>query len=102
MREVDAAARRVIRDAGYAEYAIRGTGRGFGIEAHEFPYVRWDVENPMEEGMALSIEPGIYVPGVRRARDSDTVVVNRDGRETITDALRGADNLTLGRQEHGD
>ena len=97
MRDVDAAARRVIRGAGYAEYAIHRTGHGLGFEAHEAPYVRWDVEDPMEEGMVVSIEPGIYVPGVRGARHSDTVVVTRDGRETITDAPRGADDLTFGR-----
>lgn len=97
MRDVDAAARRVIRDAGYAEYAIHRTGHGLGIEAHEAPYVRWDVEDPMEVGMVVSIEPGIYVPGVRGARHSDTVVVTPDGHETITDAPRGADNLTFGR-----
>lgn len=47
--------------------------------------------------MVVSIERGIYVPGVRGARHSDTVVVTRDGREMITDASRGADNLTIGR-----
>ena len=97
MREVDAAARRVIRAAGYGEYAIHRTGHGLGIEAHEAPYVRWDVEDPLEEGMVVSIEPGIYVPGVRGARHSDTVVVTGDGHETITAAPRGADNLTFDR-----
>ena len=97
MREVDAAARRVIRAAGYGEYAIHRTGHGLGIEAHEAPYVRWDVDDPLEEGMVVSIEPGIYVPGVRGARHSDTVVVTGDGHETITEAPRGADNLTFGR-----
>ncbi len=97
MREVDAAARRVIRAAGYGEYAIHRTGHGLGIEAHEAPYVRWDAEDPLEAGMVVSIEPGIYVPGVRGARHSDTVVVTGDGHETITAAPRGADNLTFDR-----
>src|SRR3712207_7975366 len=85
MREVDAAARRVIRAAGYADYAIHRTGHGLGIEAHEAPYIRWDVDDPMEEGMVVSIEPGIYLPGLRGARHSDTVVVTHNGHETITD-----------------
>lgn len=97
MREVDAAARRVIQEAGYGEAAIHRTGHGLGIEAHEAPYVRWDVEDPMEVGMVVSIEPGIYVPGVRGARHSDTVVVTADGHETITEAPRGADNLVFDR-----
>ncbi len=97
MREVDAAARRVIQAAGYGEAAIHRTGHGLGIEAHEAPYVRWDVEDPMEVGMVVSIEPGIYVPGVRGARHSDTVVVTADGYETITEAPRGADKLVFDR-----
>ncbi len=97
MREVDAAARRVIQAAGYGEAAIHRTGHGLGIEAHEAPYVRWDVEDPMEVGMMVSIEPGIYVPGLRGARHSDTVVVTADGHETITKAPRGADNLVFNR-----
>lgn len=97
MREVDAAARRVIQAAGYGEHSIHRTGHGLGIEAHEAPYIRWDVEDPMEEGMVVSIEPGIYVPGLRGARHSDTVVVTADGHETITDAPIGADNLTFDR-----
>jgi Xaa-Pro dipeptidase len=47
--------------------------------------------------MVVSIEPGIYVPGLCGARHSDTVVVTLDGHETITDAPRGAANLTFDR-----
>jgi Xaa-Pro dipeptidase len=97
MRDVDTAARRVIQDAGYGEYSIHRTGHGLGIEAHEAPYVRWDVDDPMEAGMVVSIEPGIYVPGLRGARHSDTVVVTPDGHEVITDAPIGAANLTFDR-----
>lgn len=97
MREVDAASRRVIQAAGYGDYSIHRTGHGLGIEAHEAPYVRWDVEDPMEIGMVVSIEPGIYVPGLRGARHSDTVVVTAAGHETITDAPRGAENLIFAR-----
>ncbi len=97
MRDVDAAARKVIQDAGYGEYSIHRTGHGLGIEAHEAPYVRWDVDDPMEAGMVVSIEPGIYVPGLRGARHSDTVVVTPDGHEVITDAPIGAENLTFDR-----
>lgn len=97
MREVDAASRTVIQAAGYGEYSIHRTGHGLGIEAHEAPYVRWDVDEPMEVGMVVSIEPGIYIPGKRGARHSDTVVVTEDGYETITDAPRGAENLIFDR-----
>jgi Xaa-Pro dipeptidase len=97
MSEVDRAARAIIQSVGLADYAIHRTGHGLGIEAHEAPYIRWDVEDPLEVGMVVSIEPGIYVPGVRGARHSDTVVVTAGGHEVITDAPRGADNLILRR-----
>lgn len=93
MKEVDAAARTIIQKAGYGEYSIHRTGHGLGIEAHEAPYIRWDNDAPLEVGMVVSIEPGIYIPGVCGARHSDTVVVTEHGPETITDAPRGAENL---------
>jgi Xaa-Pro dipeptidase len=97
MREVDAAARRIIQAAGYGEYSIHRTGHGLGIEAHEAPYIRWDVDDPLEVGMVVSIEPGIYIPGVCGARHSDTVVITADGHETITEAPKGAENLIFDR-----
>jgi len=97
MREVDAAAREIIQKAGYGEYSIHRVGHGLGIEAHETPYIRWDNDAPLEVGMVVSIEPGIYIPGVCGARHSDTVVVTEHGPETITDAPRGVDNLVFDR-----
>lgn len=97
MSEVDSAARLIIQRAGYGAYSIHRTGHGLGIEAHEPPYIRWDNVAPLEVGMVVSIEPGIYIPGVCGARHSDTVVVTASGPETITDAPRGAANLTFHR-----
>jgi Xaa-Pro dipeptidase len=97
MKEVDAAARSIIQRAGYGDYSIHRTGHGLGVEAHEAPYIRWDNDAPLEVGMVVSIEPGIYIPGVCGARHSDTVVVTESGPETITDAPRGAENLIYDR-----
>lgn len=97
MKEVDAAARSIIQRAGYGDYSIHRTGHGLGIEAHEAPYIRWDNDAPLEVGMVVSIEPGIYIPGVCGARHSDTVVVTENGPVTITDAPRGVDNLIYDR-----
>jgi Xaa-Pro dipeptidase len=97
MSEVDSAARLIIQQAGYGDYSIHRTGHGLGIEAHEAPYIRWDNLAPLEVGMVVSIEPGIYIPGVCGARHSDTVVITAHGPETITDAPRGAANLTFQR-----
>lgn len=97
MRDVDTAARRIIQSAGYGDYSIHRTGHGLGIEAHEAPYIRWDVDDPLETGMVVSIEPGIYLPGLCGARHSDTVVITASGHETIADAPRGAANLIFDR-----
>jgi Xaa-Pro dipeptidase len=97
MREVDAAARSIVQAAGYGEQFIHRTGHGLGIEPHEAPYIRWDVEEPLEAGMVVSIEPGIYLPGVCGARHSDTVVITADGHETMTEAPRGYEQLVFER-----
>jgi Xaa-Pro dipeptidase len=97
MSEVDTAARSIIQKAGYGEYSIHRTGHGLGIEPHEPPYIRWDNDAPLEEGMVVSIEPGIYIPGVCGARHSDTIVIAANGPLVITDAPYGADNLTFDR-----
>src|SRR5829696_5008015 len=97
MKEVDSAARGIIQKAGYGEYSVHRTGHGLGIEPHEAPYIRWDNDSPLEEGMVVSIEPGIYIPGVCGARHSDTVVVTASGPLVITDAPYGPDNLTFSR-----
>ena len=61
--EVDAAARRIITEAGYGEQFIHRTGHGIGIEEHEDPYIVAGNRTPLAAGHAFSIEPGIYVPG---------------------------------------
>ena len=64
--EVDAAARRIITEAGWGEQFIHRTGHGIGIEEHEDPYIVTGNGTPLEPGHAFSIEPGIYVRGSLR------------------------------------
>jgi Xaa-Pro dipeptidase len=85
MKEVDGAARRIIQKAGYGEYSIHRTGHSIGISVHELPSLRFDEEGILEENMAFSIEPGIYIPGVGGFRHSDTIIVTKDGYELITE-----------------
>ena len=66
-QEIDRAARRVISEAGYGERFIHRTGHGIGLTAHEPPYLVEGEELPLEPGMCFSIEPGIYLPTVRRS-----------------------------------
>ncbi len=80
---VDAAARRVIEAAGYGEFFIHRTGHGIGLEVHEHPYIVAGNDLILEQGMAFSIEPGIYLPGRWGMRIEDICVVTADGVERL-------------------
>ena len=83
-REVDAAARRVIADAGYGEFFVHRTGHGMGIDGHEPPYITATSEAVLEEGMVFSIEPGIYLPGRFGIRLEEIVFLRADGPEVLS------------------
>jgi Xaa-Pro aminopeptidase len=86
--EVDAAARRVITDAGFGEHFVHRTGHGIGTEAHEDPYIVSSNADPLEAGHAFSIEPGIYLPGRFGLRLEDIVVATADGPRRLNEAAR--------------
>ena len=81
--DVDAAARNVITDAGYGEAFIHRTGHGIGMETHEEPYLVATNRQPLEEGNAFSVEPGIYLEDTWGARIEDIVVCTADGGERL-------------------
>jgi len=82
--EVDAAARKVITDAGHGEHFAHGLGHGVGLQIHERPWVRPGIEDVLEPGMALTIEPGIYLEGLGGVRIEDLVVVGDEGPDVLT------------------
>jgi Xaa-Pro aminopeptidase len=86
--DVDAAARRVITEAGYGAYFVHRTGHGIGTEAHEDPYVVAGNATPLVPGHAFSVEPGIYVPGRFGMRLEDIVVATQEGPERLNAAPR--------------
>lgn len=87
-KEVDAAARGIITEAGYGEYFVHRTGHGIGIDGHEPPYITATSETVLEEGMAFSIESGIYLPGRFGIRLEEIVILRKDGPEILSSLPR--------------
>ena len=83
-QSVDAAARRIIEDAGYGNYFIHRTGHGLGLDVHEQPYLVKGNKTKLRPGMVVTIEPGIYVPGRFGVRIEDDVAVTKTGRSVLS------------------
>ncbi len=88
VERVDAVARGIIAGAGFGPNFIHRIGHGIGLEAHEEPYLVEGNEEPLKEGMAFSIEPGIYLEGRYGARIEDIAVCGRDGPIVLNQAPR--------------
>jgi Xaa-Pro dipeptidase len=82
--DVDAAARRVIEDAGYGAQFFHRVGHGLGLEEHEDPSLDPGSGTVLEPGMVFTIEPGIYIEGFGGVRIEDDVVVEPDGCRVLT------------------
>ncbi len=83
-KEVDAAARDVITEAGYGEYFGHSYGHSLGLEIHEAPNCNLRNTEPLPVGAVCSAEPGIYLPGEFGVRIEDVVVFEADGCRNIT------------------
>ena len=75
LRDVDAASRQVIADAGYAENFGHGLGHGVGLQIHEAPGINAAAAGTLLAGAAVTVEPGVYLPDRGGVRIEDTLVV---------------------------
>ncbi|WP_217586681.1 M24 family metallopeptidase [Lentibacillus saliphilus] len=78
-KEADALTRDYITEQGYGDYFGHSTGHGLGMEVHEAPGLSFKTERKLESGMVVTVEPGIYVPGVGGCRIEDDVVITETG-----------------------
>ena len=83
---IDSAARKVIEDAGYGAYFGHSFGHSLGLEIHEAPGAAPTSRVVLPEGLAVSAEPGIYLPGRFGVRIEDVIILRADGCENITKA----------------
>ncbi|MGH8978609.1 MAG: M24 family metallopeptidase [Acidimicrobiia bacterium] len=82
--EVDRASRAVIADAGWADAFSHSTGHGVGLEIHEAPRVSSTARDTLLVSDVVTVEPGVYLPGIGGVRIEDTVVVTATGADALT------------------
>jgi Xaa-Pro aminopeptidase len=95
MCDVDAVARNLIKRAGYGRFFGHGLGHGLGMDVHEAPSLSWRSTAKLEPGMVVTVEPGIYLPGVGGVRIEDDVIVTDRGCRVLTSVTKDIDELIL-------
>jgi Xaa-Pro aminopeptidase len=93
--DIDRATFDVFKKVGLSHLVLHHTGHGLGLEGHEPPFLDVGSEQPLQAGMIVSCEPGIYEFGYAGFRHSDTVLITKDGSEILTYYPRDLETLTI-------
>lgn len=95
LKEIDAAARGVIVDAGLGKFFRHGLGHGIGLEIHEGPRFAPNQEGQLKAGMVVTVEPGVYLPRWGGIRIEDDVLVTRTGCEVLSHLAKELDDCVV-------
>lgn len=95
MSDVDKAARSIIAKAGWGKQFGHGLGHGIGLDIHEAPRLNSLSDRPLEPGMIVTVEPGIYFPGFGGVRIEDDILVTKDGHEVLTSVPKSFEEATI-------
>ena len=88
VRDVDHAARSVIAAGGHSEHFGHGLGHGVGLDIHEAPMIGYSATGSLGDRTPVTVEPGVYLPGLGGVRIEDTLVVRAGGPESLTMTTR--------------
>ncbi len=94
-KKIDAVARDFIQKAGFGEYFDHGLGHGIGLDIHELPRFSQSSDAPLEAGMVVTVEPGIYLAGWGGVRIEDDVLVTDSGCEVLSSVPKDWDSVRV-------
>lgn len=93
--DIDRQVNKLFNERGFKKARLHRAGHGMGVTAHEAPFIADGDETVIEPGMVLTIEPGIYLPGLGGFRHSDTIVVTETGLTCLTEGPDSLEDLTI-------
>ena len=95
LSDIDAVARGVIEKAGYGERFGHSLGHGIGLDIHEQPVLAGKAKGELEPGQVVTVEPGIYLPGLGGVRIEDDVLVTPRGHKVLSDLPKSLESAII-------